>query len=105
MITPVTVPSHISACAESVYWIFLQSNDEYCNNNNSVHLYSSLRILKALFSDKEGNLPQPAPMCSTPLGDATAPILSQDAHHTSTDVERLRARHRIWLKHWEPPTL
>jgi len=37
-------------------------------------------ILKALYM--EGESPQPPPMCSILLDDATAAILRQNAHHT-----------------------
>ncbi len=43
-------------------------------NNNLLHLYSALH--------RRGESPQPPPMCSIHLDDATAAILHLSAHHT-----------------------
>ncbi len=48
--------------------------------NNLLHLYSA--FLGTQSALHRGESPQPPPMCSIHLDDATAAILCQNAHHT-----------------------
>ncbi len=51
------------------------------NNNNLLHLYSAFLGTQSALH-RRGESPQPPPMCSIHLDDATAAILLQNAHHT-----------------------
>ncbi len=61
-------PDSLSASAKNV-------------NDNLLHLYSALLGTQSA-SCGRGDSPQPPPMCSIQLDDATAAILCQNAHHT-----------------------
>ncbi len=55
--------------------------DNNNNNNNLLHLYSAfLGTQNALH--RRGESPQPPPVCSIHLDDATAAIVRQNDHHT-----------------------
>ncbi len=49
--------------------------------NNSLHLYSAFLGTQSALH-RRGGSPQPPPVCSIHLDDATAAILRQNAHHT-----------------------
>ncbi len=51
------------------------------NNNHLLHLYSAFLGTQSALH-RSGESPQPPPMCSIHLKDATAAILRQNAHHT-----------------------
>ncbi len=51
------------------------------NNTNLLHCISLFSVLKALYIEVEES-PQPPPMCSIHLDDATAAILRHNTHHT-----------------------
>ncbi len=51
------------------------------NNNNVLHLHSAFLGTQSALH-RRGEYPQPPPMCSIHLDDATAAILRQNAHHT-----------------------
>ncbi len=51
------------------------------NNNNLLHLYSAFLGTQSALH-RRGESPQPPPMCSIHLDDATAAILRQNTHHT-----------------------
>ncbi len=51
------------------------------NNNNLLHLYSAFLGTQSTLN-RRGVSPQPPPVCSIHLDDATAAILRQNAHHT-----------------------
>ncbi len=51
------------------------------NNNNLLHLYSAFLGSQSALH-RRGGSPQPLPVCSIHLDDATAAIVRQNAHHT-----------------------
>ncbi len=58
-------------------------NLSFYNNNNLLHLYSTfLGTQSALHGRGGGGSPQPPPVCSIHLDDATAAILRQNTPHT-----------------------
>ncbi len=55
--------------------------DLYPYNNNLLHLYSTFLGTQSA-SHRRGESPQPPPVCSVHLDDATAAIVCQNAHYT-----------------------
>ncbi len=51
------------------------------NNNNLIHLYSAFLGTQSALHER-GESPQPPPVYSIHLDDATAAILRQNTHHT-----------------------
>jgi len=52
------------------------------NNNSLLHLYSAFPGIQ-IWNIWKGESPQPSPVCSIHLDDATAAILRQNTHHTA----------------------
>ncbi len=50
-------------------------------NNNWLHVYSAFLGTQSVLHTR-GGYPQPPPVCSIHLNDATAAIVRQNAHHT-----------------------
>ncbi len=60
----------------------LCNNDSTININNSLYLYSAFLGTQSALHRRGGVSPQPPPVCSIHLDDATAVIFRQNAHHT-----------------------
>ncbi len=57
-------------------------NLAFYNNNNLLHLYSAFLGTQSALHGRGGGSPQPPPVCSIHLDNATAAILRQNTPHT-----------------------